>query len=191
MTHEPGNYRRWDNPTTGGTTLTTVTVNGFPTNLQDNLPWHVRISPNISGRVYFGFDDGTVKRVNNAHTGSSKNATTIFDLGLGPRHAISCVEIEVGNENHMLITISNYGVTSVYESTNANTANPTWRAVEGNLPDMPVRWAMFNPTNPDQAFLATELGVWSTDNINGNNTCLLYTSPSPRDRTRSRMPSSA
>ena len=25
----------------------------------------------------------------------------------------------------------------------------------------------------------------------GNNTCLLYTSPSPRDRTRSRMPSSA
>ena len=25
----------------------------------------------------------------------------------------------------------------------------------------------------------------------GSNTCLLYTSPSPRDRTRSRMPSSA
>ena len=27
--------------------------------------------------------------------------------------------------------------------------------------------------------------------INRNNSCLLYTSPSPRDRTRSRMPSSA
>ena len=27
--------------------------------------------------------------------------------------------------------------------------------------------------------------------IDGGNTCLLYTSPSPRDRTRSRMPSSA
>ena len=26
---------------------------------------------------------------------------------------------------------------------------------------------------------------------NGTSTCLLYTSPSPRDRTRSRMPSSA
>jgi len=170
MTHEPGNYRRWDNPTTGGTTLTTVTVNGFPTNLQDNLPWHVRLSPNVSGRVYFGFDDGTVRRVNNAHIGGNKNATTIFDLGLGSRHAISCVEIEVGNENHMLITLSNYGITSVYESTNATAANPTWRAVEGNLPDMPVRWAMFNPVNADQAFIATELGVWSTDNINGNNT---------------------
>ena len=28
-------------------------------------------------------------------------------------------------------------------------------------------------------------------NITGYTTCLLYTSPSPRDRTRSRMPSSA
>ena len=27
--------------------------------------------------------------------------------------------------------------------------------------------------------------------LNGENVCLLYTSPSPRDRTRSRMPSSA
>ena len=30
-----------------------------------------------------------------------------------------------------------------------------------------------------------------TLNISSPNTCLLYTSPSPRDRTRSRMPSSA
>ena len=30
-----------------------------------------------------------------------------------------------------------------------------------------------------------------TKNPNTPNTCLLYTSPSPRDRTRSRMPSSA
>ena len=31
----------------------------------------------------------------------------------------------------------------------------------------------------------------ATDEPNTPNTCLLYTSPSPRDRTRSRMPSSA
>ena len=30
-----------------------------------------------------------------------------------------------------------------------------------------------------------------TDTINGNRACLLYTSPSPRDRQKSRMPSSA
>ena len=37
---------------------------------------------------------------------------------------------------------------------------------------------------------AVILGV-SRESIRSHNTCLLYTSPSPRDRTRSRMPSSA
>ena len=39
------------------------------------------------------------------------------------------------------------------------------------------------------AWLATELGSQSNRTISEG--CLLYTSPSPRDRTRSRMPSSA
>src|SRR5687767_13208479 len=55
-------------------------------------------------------------------------------------------------------------------SINANQASPTWTAVEGNLPGMPVRWAMFDPRNSDWALVATELGVWSTDNINGAST---------------------
>ncbi len=33
---------------------------------------------------------------------------------------------------------------------------------------MPVRWALFNPNNTSQALLATEAGVWSTDNLNGS-----------------------
>ena len=33
--------------------------------------------------------------------------------------------------------------------------------------------------------------IWEPQINSFNNTCLLYTSPSPRDRTRSRMPSSA
>ena len=33
------------------------------------------------------------------------------------------------------------------------------------------------------------IGTWASSN--NMNSCLLYTSPSPRDRTRSRMPSSA
>ena len=43
------------------------------------------------------------------------------------------------------------------------------------------------PTLAD--FLQQVALVAETDNL--DNACLLYTSPSPRDRTRSRMPSSA
>jgi len=35
---------------------------------------------------------------------------------------------------------------------------------------MPIRWAMFSPLGGDSALLATELGVWSTTNLNGSST---------------------
>ena len=169
-TNGSGTYTRWEDPSTAGSTLTTVTVGSFPTNIQDPRAWSVRVSPNIANRVYFGFDNGVVIKVDGANTGTSKAGQQIFNLNLGKHHAVSCIEIEEGNENHVIITLSNYGITSIYESINANTANPTWTAIEGNLPDLPVRWAMFNPKNSDQLFIATELGVWSTTNINGSGT---------------------
>ena len=46
-------------------------------------------------------------------------------------------------------------------------------------------YAMNNPTNTFQQISCGE------GTILKGNSCLLYTSPSPRDRTRSRMPSSA
>src|SRR5207247_872769 len=85
--------------------------------------------------------------------------------------SVSGIAIDPSNEAHMLVTYSNYGVTSVFETTNGTTAGtPAWSSVEGNLPDMPVRWVMFDPRNNDWAILATEKGIWSTDNINGGAT---------------------
>ena len=40
-------------------------------------------------------------------------------------------------------------------------------------------------------FSSTQRMLEAVDVLSEDNTCLLYTSPSPRDRTRSRMPSSA
>ena len=81
--------------------------------------------------------------------------------------SVSCIELENADANHVLVTFSNYGVSSVWETTDGGTS---WTAVEGNLPDMPVRGALFNPNDSSQVLLATELGVWSTDNLNGSST---------------------
>ena len=45
--------------------------------------------------------------------------------------------------------------------------------------------------NKDAFKKAIRFGLAIKADINQESTCLLYTSPSPRDRTRSRMPSSA
>ena len=44
---------------------------------------------------------------------------------------------------------------------------------------------------PARADLVHRMTSSTQLSVNGAYTCLLYTSPSPRDRTRSRMPSSA
>ena len=152
------NYIRWDNPQTGGT-FTSVAVAGFGGSVTT-----VKVSPNTANRVFFGISNGDVFRVDNAHTGAP--TATNISAGL-PAAYLSCIEVETGNDNHLLAMYSNYGVNSIWESTDGGTS---WTSVEGNLPDMPIRWALFNPSNSDQAIIATELGVWSTDNLNGGAT---------------------
>jgi len=153
-----GRYLRWNDPQTGNDD---DNVNaGFSGKVSA-----VTVSPNVNNRVYFGDDAGNVYRVDNANT-NSPNVSSI-STGLPNNKYVSCVAIETGNENHLLATYSNYTTTSVWESTNGGSS---WASVEGNLPNMPVRWAVFNPNDGDQAFLATELGVWSTNDLNGGST---------------------
>ncbi len=159
MCNTADTYRRWDDPQTGGT-FAAVTVANFGGGIVSAL----KVSPNTSHRVFFGVNNGRVVRVDNANTATP--TTTLINTGL-PAAYVSCVEVETGNDNHLLVTLSNYGVNSVWESINGGSS---WTSVEGNLPDMPVRWALFNPSNSDQVALATELGVWTTDNLNGGAT---------------------
>ena len=157
-------YNRYTRITGVGTTNTAslVTLSNSPTTA---LITHVAVSPTISNRVYFGFDNGTVGYVNNANTGTSNTINLFASTGISG--SVSCMTVDPTNENHILVTYSNYGVNSIWETTNGGTS---WTSIEGNLPDMPVRWAMFDPRNSDWALIATELGIWSTDNINGGST---------------------
>ncbi len=122
----------------------------------------VKVSPNTANRVFFGISGQRICRIDDAA------GTPVFtDLGNPSSGYISSIDVEVGNDNHLLVTYSNYGVTSVFESTNGGSS---WTAVEGDLPNMPIRWGIFDPNNSDQAIVATELGVWTTDNLNGAST---------------------
>ena len=156
-----GYYLRWDDPQTGFT-YTPVAVTEF----NGRQPSCVTVSPNTNNRVYFGTDQGRVVRVDDAHT-ATPTVSYINSGASMPTGYISCIAVETGNDNHILVTYSSYGVNSVWETTNGGSS---WTSVEGNLPDMPVRWALFNPNNGSQALLATELGVWSTDLLQGGAT---------------------
>ena len=153
-------YLRWNDPAKAGNSRDEVTVSEF----KGASPTSVLVSPNVNNRVYFGLNNGSVVRVDNAHSGTSHTGLIVRERGIG---SVVCVEVEKGNEDHALAIYSNYGVESIWETLDGGTS---WRSCQGDLPDMPVRWAMFAPDNPDQVLIATELGIWQTADLNGTAT---------------------
>jgi photosystem II stability/assembly factor-like uncharacterized protein len=117
-------------------------------------------SPNTSTTLFVGSDAGRLFKVTSAHT-NTPQVTEIGGTGF-PAASISCIAIG-GSEDTLCVTFSNYGVTSVWQTTNGG---QNWTDREGNLPDMPIRWALYHPDNASHMLLATETGVWETTNIN-------------------------
>lgn len=124
----------------------------------------IKVSPNTAHRILVGTTGGRVLRIDNAN---QPGATTVTLLDSIFNTYVSCIDIEVGNDNHMLATTSSYGRVSIFETKDGGTS---WTPVEGDLPDMPVRWALFHPFDADQALIATELGVWTSDDLAGAKT---------------------
>ncbi|MDP4281090.1 MAG: T9SS type A sorting domain-containing protein [Bacteroidota bacterium] len=121
----------------------------------------VRWSPNSSpnnATLFLGTVSGHLFKL--VHAESTPVTTEIT----GPAFPPGCISsIAIGpTDSTLLVTFSNYGVVSVWLT---HDGGATWKNVEGNLPDMPVRWAIFHPRNYHYALLATESGIWSTGSL--------------------------
>ncbi len=121
---------------------------------------HIRVSPYApegTSTVFVGTAAGRIFKI----TDAQGQAMVTPLLSIPTPGAISCIEIG-SSENQLLVTSSNYGVVSVVESVNGGR---TWSNKEGDLPDMPVRWALYNPSERDAVVIATEAGVWETTSL--------------------------
>ena len=122
---------------------------------------HVKYSPYSpagTSTLFVGTQSGKLYKITNADTSPMATEITGTDF---PEASISCVAIG-SSEDVLLVTFSNYGVSSVWLTLDGG---QTWTDKEANLPDMPIRWAIFHPQNDDQVLLATETGVWATNNL--------------------------
>ncbi len=119
-------------------------------------------SPQGSANLYVGSLSGRLFKVTNAQATPQKTEITGSNF---PEANISCVAFG-GSEDTLLVTFSNYGVSSVWQSCDGGIS---WEEKEGNLPDIPIRWAIYHPEDSKYAMLATELGIFTTENLNETN----------------------
>ncbi len=120
-------------------------------------------SPDGATTLFVGTQSGRLFKI--THAESTPQTTELTGINF-PEASISCVAIG-SSENTLLVTFSNYGVSSVWLSLDGG---QTWTEKEANLPDMPIRWALFHPQNDDQVLLATETGVWATNTLRFDDT---------------------
>ena len=157
-------FVRWSDPQTGST-FTSVTMSG----LSSGKVSAVKVSPYTNHTVFFGGGGSGITP--SLIKATAANATPAFTsiIGTGMTTAstnISCIELGT-NEQNIIVVYSNYGVNNVWVTANGGTS---WTSIDGNLPDMPVRWAMFYPGDNTKAIIATETGIWQTTLINGAST---------------------
>jgi hypothetical protein len=156
-----GQYVRWDDPQTGAS-FTPVSVAAFGSKTVRSIV----VSPYTSNRVFFGTAGGRVVKVDNANN-NSPTGTNITGTGM-PTTIVSCVAVGT-DDNNLIATYSNYGSQHVWVSTTGG-GSGGWTNISGDLPDIPVRWAMFYPDDNTKAIIATEMGVFETSLINGSST---------------------
>lgn len=171
-----GTYVRWENPQSGSSFNTISIIAATSTTVSS-----LKVSPYTNNRVYFGSAGGRVVKVDDAHL-SFPAVTNITGSNM-PTTSANISSINVGtDDNNLIATFSNYGVQHVFvSSTGGGTSG--WTNITGNLPDIPVRWGMFYPEDNDKAIIATDMGIYETDDINGSSTVWVQNSTFPIVRT--------
>jgi len=157
-------YVRWSNPQSGST-FTAVTMSG----LNSGKVSAVKVSPYTNHTVYFGGGGSgiTPSLIKATNANGTPTFTNIIGAGMTTGSAnISSIELGTSEQN-IIVVYSNYGISNVWVTSNGGTS---WTAIDGNLPDMPVRWGLFFPGDNTKAIIATETGIWTTNLINGSST---------------------
>ncbi len=168
-----GQFVRWENPQTGST-FTPIAMASFA----GGTVTGIKVSPFTSNRVFFGTSNGKIIKADNAQQ-ASPAATDITGAGMTAA-TVSCIATGT-SDNNLLATFSNYGAAHIWVNTTG--AAGGWVNISGNIPDIPVRWAMFYPEDNTKAIVATEMGVYETALINGASTVWTADASFPTVRT--------
>lgn len=119
--------------------------------------------------LFMGTSNGNLFRLDDPTGVASSTSPVNISSGAGfPTGYISSVAVNPRNDDTVLVTFSSYSVSSIWWTGNANSATPTWTAVEGNisLPSIRSSAIMANGSTVEY-YVGTSVGLYSTTAIAG------------------------
>jgi photosystem II stability/assembly factor-like uncharacterized protein len=149
----------------------------------------VKVDPTAANTIWLGcsvVDETTsnlapmVLKITNANGTPTVALARTISAGTdasGVQAYVSSIDVDASNGNNILVTFSNFGVQSVWQSVDGGL---TFNSLDNNgvnLPDIPVFWGIFAPagaqlngTTGGGIIIGTALGIWTASTISGNTT---------------------
>jgi hypothetical protein len=133
-------------------------------------------SANIRGVFYYGTSSGRVYKLLDAYTGKPSPIDVWPNAGFPAGGYVSSIAVDPLTADHVVVAFSNYGVKSIFATTNGGS---TWSNVSGNLEENPdgtgngpsVRSVAILPdSSAYHYFAATSTGLYSTRTLSGSST---------------------
>jgi hypothetical protein len=84
---------------------------------------------------------------------------------------ISGISVNSRNDDTLLVVLSNYGVSSIWWTGNANSSTPTWQEVEGNISLLSIRSCQIvSRTSGVEYYVGTHAGLYTTNTMSSGST---------------------
>ncbi|MGH9871389.1 MAG: DUF4214 domain-containing protein [Pyrinomonadaceae bacterium] len=99
-------------------------------------------------------------------------------LGQIPNNFVGRTAVDPNNVNTAYVTLEVFGVNNVWKTTDLNAVNPTWTAVVGGLPQVPVSGFAIDPQDSNALYAGTDIGVYQS--LDGGTSWLPYGTGLPR-----------
>ncbi len=152
-------YRSTNNGVSYGTISGDLTTNTPAVGLTYSTITTLDISAPDTSLYYAGTDDGNVWR-------SPDRGASWTDISAGlPVRWVTRVTADPGDPQVVYVTLSGFSadehIAHVYRSADRGS---TWKAIAGDLPDIPVNDLVVDPADTQRLFVATDVGVyWTAD----------------------------
>ncbi len=125
-----------------------------------------------SSKLYIGTEGGKVLRLDDPQNASASATPVDITGGSMPAAVVSGIAVDPTDDKKVMVTFSNYGVSSIWYTDDASVASPTWTAVEGNISLPSIRnCVIVNRLGyPTEYYVGTSVGLFSTTSLAGSST---------------------
>lgn len=150
-------------------------ISAMATSLNAGYNGNAYTASDVNRQLYIGTDAGRVYRVSDPAFAAALNLTDITPTAITAGSYISSISVNPANDKEIMVTISNYGVSSIFHTMDASAATVVWTVIEG-VATGPVALASIRSSiiltigNTTVYLVGTSTGLYGTTMLNGTTT---------------------